>query len=143
MGSRRQSREMALQAIFQADFSDEWSVENVDACLKHFCPNPEELGYALSISQGVVENLEQVDLLISLASQRWSLSRMSRVDRSIIRIATFELSMMHEVPARVAINEAIEIAKRFGAEDSPNFVNGVLDKICLLYTSDAATTPYV
>jgi len=129
MGSRRQSRELALQVIFQSDFVDVWENENLQFCLDHFGTNESVVSYASSLCKGVVSNKANIDEIITVASQRWSLTRMARVDRSIIRLATFEIAMLPEVPARVAINEAIEIAKRFGTEDSPLFVNGVLDKI--------------
>lgn len=129
MGSRRQSRELALQAIFQSDFSETWESSNLAFCLEHFGTSEGVLTYASELCEGVIANKDRIDEIITVASQRWSLSRMARVDRSIIRLATYEIALMPEVPPRVAINEAIEVAKRFGTDDSPQFINGVLDKI--------------
>jgi N utilization substance protein B len=89
----------------------------------------ENLSFCKRLIAGILEQLEIVDTHIGTSSTRWSVSRMSRVDRNIIRIATYELAFLKDIPPSVSINEAIEIAKRFGAPDSPTFVNGVLDKV--------------
>lgn len=78
---------------------------------------------------GVGLELEQLDQKISEVSLNWSISRMLRVDRNILRMAVFEMLHCEDIPAKVSINEAIEIAKRFGSEESPTFINGVLDRI--------------
>lgn len=88
--------------------------------------------FAVNLAIGVAEHLSQIDETIESASEHWSLARMSRVDRNILRIATFELAFQTEIPLNVIINEAIEISKRFGGNESPHFVNGVLDKVAQL-----------
>lgn len=112
-----------------ADFLADWSESNVDLCFSHFGIPTNVQDYAKTLAQGVGQNLIKIDSQITRASENWSVSRMGRVDRSIIRIATYEMLLLPEVPKNVAINEAIEIAKRFGTDESPTFVNGVLDQI--------------
>lgn len=129
MGVRRQAREAALQAVFMCDFLSLWSVETSETCLDHFGVIKNVRPFALQLCQGVVENLAKVDSSLTCASEHWSLNRMGRVDRSILRIATYELMFLPDVPVNVSINEAIEIAKRYGSEESPQFVNGVLDRV--------------
>ncbi len=129
MGVRRQAREAALQAIFMCDALGAWEPNAVQLCFDHFgCPEA-ALPYADVIGRGVVQNLAEIDSKISCASEHWSLSRMSRVDRCLLRLATYEITFLDDIPLGVAIDEAIEIAKRFGSENSPTFVNGVLDRI--------------
>ncbi|MCB0311310.1 MAG: transcription antitermination factor NusB, partial [Bdellovibrionales bacterium] len=85
--------------------------------------------FARRVIAGIAENLSNIDECVTAASTHWSLARMSRVDRNILRLAAYELQYEEDIPQNVTINEAIEVAKRFGADDSPTFVNGVLDKI--------------
>ena len=129
MGVRRQAREAALQSLFMVDFLSSWEVTSADFCFDHFEVQPSPREYAQNLCYGVIKNLSKIDSEITLASENWSVSRMCRVDRAIIRIATYEMLFLDEIPNNVAINEAIEVAKRFGTDESPTFVNGVLDKI--------------
>jgi len=87
------------------------------------------LGYAESLVRGVAGNLEKLDQVVAAASPNWAVDRMSKVDRNVLRLAVFELIYREDVPLKVILNEAIEIAKRFGAEDSGAFINGLLDRI--------------
>ena len=136
MGSRRQSRENALQALYQCDALQDWSDEAIGLYFECFHTDREDgqksdddHAFAKLLISGVISNLETIDSCISSCSQNWSLNRMSRVDRNILRVATFELAYLPEIPPNVSLNEAIEVAKKFAADDSPMFVNGVLDKI--------------
>jgi len=129
MGSRRESRETALQGLYSCDFHENWSEESLHLVFEEFSPPVESLPYAIKVASGVCENITKIDSLITSASEHWSVTRMSRVDRLIIRIATFEMAFATDVPFSVAINEAIEVSKRFGTEDSPTFINGVLDRV--------------
>jgi transcription antitermination protein NusB len=94
-----------------------------------FEPLAEGREFTEALVCGTVEHLDEIDKAVQEASAHWRISRMAVVDRNILRIATFELFYLKDVPKRVAINEAIEIAKRFGAEDSWAFINGILDKL--------------
>ncbi len=129
MGVRRQAREAALQALFQCDFMGRWDVDAVTFCFEHFSVPDGCREFAIRLSEGVITRIAKIDSMLTCASENWSLSRMGRVDRAILRLATYEISFLDDVPINVSINEAIEIAKRFGAEESPTFVNGVLDKV--------------
>lgn len=89
----------------------------------------ESLDFAEEILRGVRENRVEIDQLISEKSRNWTISRMARVDLSILRMAIFELLYRSDIPRNVTINEAIEVAKKFGTEDSPAFINGILDEV--------------
>ena len=133
MGVRRQAREAALQALFMCDFVSDWNSQTADFCLEHFSIPKSVRPYAAQLCAGVIQHIVKIDASLTCASEHWSLNRMGRVDRSILRLATFELMFLDEIPVNVAINEAIEIAKRYGAEESPHFVNGVLDRVASLH----------
>ena len=124
MGSRREARELALQALYQLDMAGEG-----EAGIAPFCAEPEVETFARELVDGVAAHRERIDALIAASAEHWRLPRLSRVDLSLLRLATFELLARPDIPPSVAIDEAIEIARRFGSEDSPAFVNGVLDHI--------------
>ncbi|HEY7955197.1 MAG TPA: transcription antitermination factor NusB [Polyangia bacterium] len=136
MGNRRKAREMALQILYQLDVQERLSDEQGLALFwENFAQEDAELdegarGFADSLVQGVREHLTEIDALITRASRNWRIERMARVDRNLIRLALHELKFCADVPSKVAINEAIEIAKRYGTAESPAFVNGILDR-CL------------
>lgn len=136
MGIRRQAREAALQAIFRCDFLNDWNSTEADICLHHFAQDETIQCFSTVLCKGLIDNLLKIDTRITRASENWSLSRMSRVDRSIIRLATFEIVYLEEVPINVSINEAIEVAKKYGADESSTFVNGVLDKVAFHYRNE-------
>jgi N utilization substance protein B len=91
--------------------------------------NKKARSYALVLLQGITDNLERIDRMIADAASNWRLVRIAATDRNLLRIAIFEMLEMADVPPQVAINEAVEIAKRFAGEDSPKFINGVLDAV--------------
>lgn len=129
MGKRRRARELALQYLYLWDFhgpDDEQSIEIFRESSRDSEPVRE---YAWKIADGVKAGQEDIDGLIESQSKHWKLYRMSRVDRNILRIAVFELTNCPEVPAKVSIDEAIEIGKRFGTSESGAFINGILDKL--------------
>lgn len=143
MGVRRQARESALQALFMCDFLNEWSDAAVEFCFDHFSVPKAAKPYAVELCSGVIKNKVTIDAELTCASENWSLSRMGRVDRSILRVATYEIVLLPEIPPNVAINEAIEVAKRFGAEESPQFVNGVLDRVAATFRAQHPVTEQV
>jgi transcription antitermination protein NusB len=129
MGTRRQAREHSLQLLYQIDMAGSeveeairlhWSLEPAD---------PDVVDFANQLARGAAENLERIDELISEASTNWKVSRMSYVDRNILRLATFEFLGMDDVPPMASLNEAIELGKRFGTTESGAFINGILDRI--------------
>jgi N utilization substance protein B len=134
MGVRRQARECALQIVFQLDAWPNPSVSDADDAIARFFDNfdaPDERARALAsaMARGVTEQRKSLDALVQKHSPRWKIPRMAMVDRNILRVATWELSHDRETPASVVIDEAVEIAKRFGAEQSGAFVNGILDSV--------------
>lgn len=138
MRTRRKAREAALQALYQCDTLSDWTESQLELYFSNFrieaieseeAVIAENVLFARNLGRGVIENLAAIDALISAASTRWSITRMARVDRNILRLATCELAFHDDIPMNVSINEAIEIAKRFGTDDSPMFINGVLDNI--------------
>ncbi len=139
MASRRRAREFALQALFEADLvgrpvsgalNDLWSgLMEADGIEDSRQPESEEMEFAQRLAYGVEENKEQLDALLEEASTNWRLSRMPVVDRNILRLAAFELSFCNDIPANVSVNEAVELAKRFGSQESRAFVNGIVDRV--------------
>ena len=130
MGTRRLARESALQMLYQVEMSGGALPEIVAGFWerqKDFTPEVRE--FADSLVNGVLEEKELVDDFIVRHSTHWKLSRMSAVDKNILRLAVYELKNYKDIPLKVTLNEAIEIAKKFGTEESGSFINGVLDKI--------------
>lgn len=137
MGVRRRARESALQILYGIDWSTQRPLDACDLFWERFAgERPAAYEQIRSTSDalvaGVVTNLEAIDALLMAHSHNWKLDRMSVVDRNILRIGTFEL-MFADAPAprKVVLNEAIEVAKKFGSHDSSGFVNGVLHQISL------------
>lgn len=130
MGVRREARELALQALYQLDLTGDGDPALSLAHLwAQYADQQEVQAFARELVEGVRAHGERIDALITESAEHWRLPRLSRVDLSVLRLATFELLAQPETPAAVTINEAIEIARRFGSEDSPTFVNGVLDHV--------------
>jgi N utilization substance protein B len=129
LGKRRKSREAALQVLYQLDIARQDATKTIAQFHDHFSQRGERDEYAERISLGVLEHGQEIDRLIEHYSENWRLDRMSIIDRNILRIATFELLYCEEIPPKVTLNEAIELGKRYGSDDSGSFVNGVLDRI--------------
>ena len=129
MGVRRRSRENALKMLYVREVGRHSVEEVIRTFWASFEPDGEGREFAEALVRGTVEHLEEIDRAIQDVSIHWKIGRMACVDRNILRMATFELVHVDEVPKRVTLNEAIEIAKRYGTEDSWAFINGVLDKL--------------
>ena len=129
MGPRRKGREYALQMLFQWDITRD-SIEQIAAT---FFENHDEpaavVNFARLLVTRTVEHIEEIDPLIQRHAEHWRLDRMATVDRNILRLATQEFRYDTETPKTVVINEAIEIARRFSSQESPQFINGILDSI--------------
>jgi N utilization substance protein B len=129
MGRRRQGRELALQILFQVEITCDppadvlrrfWESRRVPETMREF---------AQSLVLGTVENRERIDGEIAAVAEHWRLERMAVVDRNVLRMAIFELMDQPETPPAVVIDEAIEIARKYGSEESAPFINGILDSI--------------
>lgn len=129
MGIRRQAREVALQALYMVDFNNDWLSYDPKIFYESFEVEKGSKTFADLLISGVIENKARLDSVITRASENWSIQRMARVDRALLRVSCFELCCLPDVPTNVTINEAVEIAKRYGSDESPMFINGVLDKI--------------
>ena len=132
-GGRRQAREAALQVLYSLDSADRLSPELAEEAHEtirdSFTLPLRARERAMQLTSGVTQNLKQIDERIAAASTHWTLHRLARVDRNVIRIASYELLFEPETPHEVIIDEAVAIARRFGGEESQAFVNGVLDLI--------------
>jgi transcription antitermination protein NusB len=129
VGARTSGREAALQMLFALEVSGDQPEAVVRRFWQSFEGQPESKEYAEACVRGVAAALERVDALVREASLYWRLERMTRVDRNVLRVGTWELLERHDVPRAVILDEAVEMAKRFGTEDSGPFVNGVLDRV--------------
>jgi len=135
MSLRRRSREAVLQFLFQDDFKgfEAGSEQGLEQRFADFCSlyeiQKKARPYAATLLQGVYDKRQEVDAVISKHASNWRLERIDVTDRNILRIAVYEMIHQQDVPPEVAINEAVEIAKRFCADDSPAFVNGILDAV--------------
>jgi len=133
MGKRRRSRELAIKVLFHLEFSkkDDPAVA-FDLVCDNFGTSKDIKTFSKELVLGVCVYIKELDILISKASQNWRLERIARVDHSILRLAVYELLYRDDIPPKVSINEAVDLGKKFGTEESGAFINGILDKI---YTS--------
>ncbi len=129
MHGRRKGREAALQILFQMDAADIDAERAFKLYRRYLKQSEEGLDFARELVVGYADAKDAVDEKIRVASHHWRLERMGRVDRNILRLGITELMLRGEIPKRVTLNEAVELAKRYGSEGSPAFVNGVLDRI--------------
>jgi N utilization substance protein B len=129
MGIRRKARELALNALYQGEMTATKVAEKFPLLCDNFEVNKKAIPYGQQLVDGITGNWDAIDKKIGESAANWRLSRMSVLDRNIIRLATYEMLFQEDVPAHVAINEAVELAKRFCADDSPSFINGILDAI--------------
>ena len=131
MGARRLGRELALQALYALDINP-MDTRRFLAIFWENNPSPAEArNFAGQLIEGILSHRTDLDALIKSKAQHWALSRMALVDLNLIRLAAYELLYRDDIPKKVIINEAVEIAKKFGSEDSPAFVNGILDEIAV------------
>jgi N utilization substance protein B len=130
MGTRRKGRQLAVQALYQIEVRGEKSAE---ALLRLFWETAEagaqSKAFGETLVRGVREEKERIDDLIGKSTEHWRIERLSPVDLGVLRVATYELLRHRDVPTSVVLDEAIEVARRFGSTESANFVNGVLDQI--------------
>ena len=138
MGRRSRAREVALQALFQEDLNPRDSSDQVAPFLASRLQDAESREFALSLVMGVLRNRDELDALLQAKTDNWSLGRMAATDRNVLRLGAFEIRYA-DTPDRVAIDEAVELAKRFGSAQSSQFVNGILDKLLQRTDGDLAS----
>lgn len=131
MGLRREARELSLQMLYALDANSTSGLQGTFQVFREAQPDvtARVREFAEGLVQGVVAHRDLIDDAIKARSKNWSLTRMPRVDLNVMRLATYELMFRPDIPKKVSINEAIEIARRFGEKESPAFVNGILDEI--------------
>jgi N utilization substance protein B len=137
MARRSRAREAALQVLYEDDLNPRHDPNQSDAFLRARLRDPELLEFARSLVAGVRRNRGELDQLLANTADNWSLERMAATDRNVLRLGAFEI-LHAETPDRVAINEAVELAKRFGARQSAQFVNGILDRLLAGHEKPAA-----
>jgi transcription antitermination factor NusB len=129
LGTRRKARELAIQVLFHMEFNPGDPGETFDLVCAHFHSPQSIREFSKKLVCGVWENKEYLDRRLRQASKNWRLERMSRVDRSILRLGAFEVLFMEDIPPKVSIDEAVELGKKYGTEESGAFINGILDNI--------------
>ncbi len=131
MSNRHLARTIAMQSLYEWDFNGQHGdpASLIDANLAEFAPEFDDVAFCKAIVGGVMKHIEEINTLITTFAPEWPLEQITVVDRNILRIGVFELKFDPDIPPKVAINEAIELAKTFGGESSGRFVNGVLGAI--------------
>jgi N utilization substance protein B len=133
MGARRKARELALQMLFQHDMAGNEPSTIIETFEELGKVRPNVRDFAVKVFEGTVKHLDEIDGMITEQADNWRLSRMAVVDRNIIRASIYEFLHEPSTPKLVIIDEAIEIAKRYGTKKSPQFINGILDGILKRY----------
>ncbi len=129
MGSRRKARELSVQVLYSMEFGRDDATTAFDRVCENFSGEKESIPFARGLVLGVCEKRSEIDQLIRRSSRNWRLERISRIDRSILRTAVFEILFCDDIPPKVSIDEAVELGKKFGNSDSAGFINGLLDNI--------------
>jgi N utilization substance protein B len=136
LGARRKARIIALQALYEIDSAG----HSVDGALENLLANSnlpqENADFARELVSGVIQKKEDIDRHIKRFAPAWPIEQLSIIDKNILRLAIFEILIDNKVPVKVAINEAVELAKMFGSDNSPKFVNGVLGAVSALTTKN-------
>ena len=140
MHERSRARRQALQILYQSDITGE-DIDTILASGSYSVEDGEPDGFCRDLVSGVSGHLEEIDAILGEVSENWVVSRMPFVDRNILRLSTFEIFYGGDVPASVSINEAVELAKTYGGEDSSKFVNGVLGKIASRHAAQTEQEP--
>lgn len=135
---RTQERRIALRVLYQGEILDTSPLELIE---KKLLVDEDALmgDYAKSLLVGCIDHTEDIDTYLVAASENWAIDRMPLVDKSLLRLATFEMKYVDDVPVSVAINEAVNLAKEFGGADSPRFVNGILGRIAVQLEEEVAS----
>lgn len=134
---RTQARELAMKLVYVLDMrGKDGAASDINRIIGRIGPMKEVEAFARELYQGVLESLEEIDEKVKEAAANWDIERMAQIDRALLRIAVFELLFRFDIPPRVTIDEALELAKRYSTEKSASFINGVLDKIFRTHAKD-------
>lgn len=126
---RRAAREIAMKLIYQLEIQKDSREEQIRQTLEQEALNENDTKYIVDVVEGVYKNVEEIDKTIEMYSKGWKLSRLSKVDLSILRLSIYEMCFRNDIPFNVSINEAVELAKNYSGEESGSFVNGILGKV--------------
>lgn len=126
---RRAAREIAMKLVYQLEIQKDSREEQIRQTLEQENLTENDTNYINDVVEGVFKNLEQIDKTIDLYSKGWKLSRISKVDLSILRLSIYEISYRSDIPFNVSINEAVELAKNYSGQESSSFINGILGKV--------------
>lgn len=137
MGKRRKAREIVLQALYEAEFSDSSREEILANQTGRRASGSETIEYARVLFSRTLDDKDHLDAIIGAALENWEMGRVSLVDKNILRFALCEILYFPEVPAKVVVDEAIEIAHKYSSEDAGRFVNGILDRLLKQYRGGA------
>ena len=137
MRRRTRARECALKVLYAMDIKKEGCKRVLaDFWSRDQAPEKQVKEFAEILVKGISKNISDINQMIAGYATNWNIKRMATIDRNILRMATYEILFMEDVPAKVSINEAVDLAKKFGDKDSGKFVNGILDKICKTQAKD-------
>jgi N utilization substance protein B len=134
LGKRHQARELALKALFQLEASDDDPEEVLSYHATEGAATADVTAFAGQLVRGVLANRDKLDAILSEASDNWKLEQMAKVDRIVLRIAVYEITIDRRVPTKAAINESIELAKTFSGDEAGRFVNGILGRVAATVT---------
>ena len=127
--SRKLAREMAVCFLFQVEFQKENIKEQVEDFIDSYGEASYDKDYFLEIINGVLNSLKEIDEIINSKAKDWTIDRIAKMDLPILRVAIYEMKHREDIPVSVSINEAVELAKKYGSDDSARFINGLLGKI--------------
>lgn len=127
--NRKLAREMAVEFLFQIEFQKDEIKEQVEDFLDSMEEKNFDKNYFFEIINGVINCLKEIDGIIEKKAKGWAIDRIAKIDLAILRVAIYEIKHREDIPIRVSINEAVELAKKFGAEESSKFVNGLLGQV--------------
>ena len=136
MGKRRKARELAVQVLFNIDFSTDDPEKIFDLVCSNFESSRSVWDFSKKLVLGIHEKRDYIDGLIGNSSKNWRIERMSKVDRCILRLGVYELLYLEDIPPKVSIDEAVELGKRYGTDESGAFINGILDNVFRQLKSD-------
>lgn len=128
--SRKKARDNAFKCIYELEFGRDENIEKIlNNCYEENDNKPEEKEYISNVVKGVKENLAEIDSIILSKLKNWSLDRIAKIDLAILRLAIYEIKYVEDIPEKVSANEAVELAKTYGNNDSKSFINGVIAKV--------------
>lgn len=137
---RKASREIAMKLLYQLEFQKDSREEQIKIVLEQYDLNSKDREYIIDVVEGVHKNKENIDSLIEKYARGWKLSRISKVDLSILRLSIYEMNYRKDIPFNVSINEAVELAKNYSGGESGSFVNGILGNVAKLKLTDGSET---